>query len=137
MVLRRLATTMLTVLIGWILLSPIANAAEFLGPWATNASACKKIFVRTGSTVSFAKDSDAYGSGFIIEPNQIRGKMATCTIKLRKEDQGVTNFIADCSTDVALQRIQFSLKIEDENTITRIFPGVPALDTKYYRCPLR
>jgi len=124
-----------TILIGWLLFCPIANAADFLGNWAVNASACKKIFVRTGSTVSFAKDSDMYGSGFIIEPNQIRGKMATCKIKLRKENQGVMNFIADCSTDIALQRIQFSLKIEDENTIIRIYPGVPALDTRYYRCP--
>jgi hypothetical protein len=136
MVIRRLSTAMFTVLVGWLLFSPTANAANFSGPWATDASACKNIFVRIGGTVSFAKDSDFYGSGFIIEPNRIRGKMATCTIKLRKEDGAVTNFIAVCSTDIALQTVQFSLKIDDENTITRLYPGVPALATKYYRCSL-
>ena len=30
--------------------------------------------------------------------------------------------------------VQFSLKIHDDNQITRFFPGVSELDTKYYRC---
>jgi hypothetical protein len=62
--------------------------------------------------------------------------MATCTVKLRKEDGAVTHFVADCSTDIALQTVQFSLKVDDENTITRLYPGVPELATKYYRCSL-
>jgi hypothetical protein len=136
MVVSRLSIAMSTVLIGWLLFSFPANAADFLGLWATNASACKKVFVKRGGTVSFAKDADLYGSGFIIEQNRIRGKMATCSIKSRKEDGALTHLIANCSTDIALQAVQFSLKIDDENKITRLFPGVPELATSYFRCSL-
>jgi hypothetical protein len=66
MIIRRLSMAMFTVLTGWLLFSPAVNAANLLGPWATDASACTKLFVRTGSTVSFAKDSDLYGSVLLL-----------------------------------------------------------------------
>ena len=77
------------------------------------------------------KDADNYGSGFIVDGNQLRGKIATCNIKSRKEDAGVVNLITSCSTDVALQTVQMSFKIDSENQITRIFPGVPEMATSY------
>jgi hypothetical protein len=86
--------------------------------------------------VANATDSDAYGSGFIIEQNRIRGKIVTCNIIARKEDGAVTNLVAKCATAIALENVQFSLKLENGNKITRLYPGLPELSVSYFRCPL-
>jgi hypothetical protein len=112
-----------------------AQAAELDGAWANNETVCGKVFVKRNNRISIARDSDIYGSGFIIEGNRIRGKIASCTIKTRKQDGPVLHLIAACSTDTALQNVQFSLKLDGKDTIIRMFPGVPELDTPYFRCP--
>ena len=100
----------------------------------SDVAACKKVFTGTGSKLSFAKDADVYGSGFIYQGNRLKGKNATCVIKTQKEDADVLHLITTCSNDVALETVQFSLKIINDNQITRFFPGVPELKTDYYRC---
>ena len=100
----------------------------------TDVAACRKIFTGSGSKFAFAKDADVYGSGFVYEKNKLRGKIATCQIKAQKEDGDMAHLIANCSTDVALATVQFSLKIDNENQITRLFPGMPELKTEYFRC---
>ena len=100
----------------------------------SDAAACKKIFTGSGSKLSFAEDADVYGSGFIYQGNTLKGKNATCVIKTQKEDADVLHLITTCATDVALETVQFSLKINNDDQITRFFPGVPELKTDYYRC---
>ena len=78
--------------------------------------------------------ADVYGSGFIYEKNRLRGKIATCAIVAQKEDGDILHLISTCSTDVALETVQLSLRIDNANQITRFFPGVPELKTEYYRC---
>ena len=125
----------LAVLTGWIFFSFASHATDLTAAWATDAAACNKVFVKNGGTISFAKDSDFYGSGLIIEKNKIRGKMAMCDIKSRKEDGAVMNWTLVCAGDALITDVQFSLKIDDANRITRIFPGSPELNTSYFRCP--
>jgi len=91
--------------------------------------------VKRNTKLVMTKDADNYGSGFIVDGNQVRGKIATCNIKSRKEDAGLVHLITSCSTDVALQAVQLSFKIDSENRITRIFPGAPEMSTSYTRCP--
>jgi hypothetical protein len=45
-------------------------------------------------------------------------------IKARKGDGQTLNLIAACATDVILSNVQFSLKMLDENSIARQFPGM-------------
>jgi hypothetical protein len=121
---------------GWAAFGSLALAVELNGSWATDASICNKVFVRKGETISFARDSDQYGGGFIVEGNKVRGQMQTCTIKARKEDGSLINFIAACASDIMASNIQFSAKVIDDNTIMRIFPGMgDELAMKYSRCP--
>jgi len=75
-----------------------------------------------------------YGSGFIYEKNRLRGKVAICTIVAKKQEGDVLHLVTTCSTDVALETVQFSLRIDNANQITRLFPGVPELKTEYFRC---
>ena len=112
-----------------------AHSFELNGAWANDPSICDKIFVKQNAKLAMTKDADNYGSGFIVEGNQVRGKIASCNIKSRKEDAGLVHLITSCSTDVALQAVQMSFKIDSENQITRIFPGVPEMSTSYTRCP--
>ncbi len=55
-------------------------------------------------------------------------------IKTQKQDGEVLHLLALCANDVIFGTVQFSLRIQDDNQITRFFPGVSELDTKYYRC---
>ncbi len=113
-----------------------SQAVELSGLWATSAGVCDKLFEKTGNDVSFRQDSDIYGSGLIIEGDRIRSQSAACRIRSRREDGAVVHFLAACSTDIMLSSVQFSLKIIDQDTISRIFPGLPGEEIGYYRCSL-
>ena len=119
----------------FLLFGASAHSFDLNGAWANDPSICGKIFVKQNAKLAMTKDADNYGSGFIVDGNQVRGKIATCNIKSRKEEAGVVHLITSCSTDVALQTVQISFKIDSENQITRIFPGVPEMSTSYTRCP--
>ena len=111
-----------------------AQAIELNGAWANDQAVCSKVFARQGNSVVVARDADSYGSGFVVKDGQIRGSIATCAIKSRKEDGTVLHLHTTCSTDVALQDVQFSIRPDNADKITRIFVGLPELDRTYYRC---
>ena len=113
-----------------------AEAADLTGVWATAADVCNKVFVKKGNRVSFAKNSDVYGSGFIIEGREIRGPAATCRIKTMKEDGAMTHMIAACATDIMLSDIQLSVRSIDADRISRIFPNMEGMEIPYYRCAM-
>lgn len=122
--------------LGFMLYGTHAHAFDLSGAWAGDASICQKIFVKKKNNISITRNSDVYGSGFIVEGNKIRGKAAACTIKNRKEEAGILNLIAVCSTDIAFSTTQFQLKIDSDNKVTRLFPGMPDLTFDYVRCAL-
>ena len=122
------------VLIALLFFGAAAEARDMTGAWVTDATTCKKVFTGTGSKLAFAKDADVYGSGFIYDKNRLKGKNANCVIKTQKQDGDVLHLVALCANDVTLGMVQFSLRIHDDNQITRFFSGVSELDIKYYRC---
>jgi hypothetical protein len=111
-----------------------AKAFDLDGAWTSQADMCKKIFAKTGNTMSFKPDADSHGSGFIVEGNSIRGTGAKCTIKARKEAGGIRHLIAICSTGIMIDQTQMSFKVDDDNRITRVFPGMEGFETAYVRC---
>ena len=113
-----------------------AHSFELNGAWANDPSICSKIFVKRDTKLVMTSDADNYGSGFVVDGNQVRGKIATCNIKSRKEEAGLVHLITSCSTDVALQTVQLSFKIDSDSRITRIFPGAPEMSVSYSRCPM-
>ena len=114
-----------------------AYAVDLSGSWTTDTTVCDKVFVKKGDTISFQTESDQYGGGFIVDGNRIRGQMQTCVIKVRKEDGNVVHMLAACADDIMASNIQFSARIVDDNTIMRMFPGLPDnLSIKYSRCPM-
>jgi hypothetical protein len=111
------------------------SAADIDGAWVTNATTCNAVYVKQGAKISFSETADLHGSGFIIEGNRIRGKVALCKIRDRKTSGDLVHIIAACSTDVAIEPVQFTLKPLGPGKIVRIFPGLPELNIEYSRCP--
>src|SRR3954467_7586383 len=112
-----------------------ANALEINGSWATSASACGQVFIKKDGAISFRQDSDQYGGGVIFEGDKVRGQMQTCTITRRKEEGNVVHMVAKCADEIMTSNVQFSAKVIDDNTIARIFPGMPEFTLSYSRCP--
>ena len=125
----------LVALYGAILLLPAqASAFDLSGAWATDAGLCSRVFTKKGNEVVFAELSDLFGSGFIIEGNRIRGKSGRCTITSRKQDGDNIELAAACASSVMTQDLSFSLKIIDDNTLSRLFADIPGMTLKYVRC---
>lgn len=124
---------------GSIPLSPQeANAFELAGAWATSADQCSKVFARKGRAkqISFTNFSGVYGGGFIAEANRLRGKFESCLIKSRKESDQAINLVVACASGIMLSNVQFFLKVIDDNTISREFPGMEGMEVKYHRCQI-
>ena len=112
-----------------------AHAIDLNGSWSSDPALCGKIFVKKGKQIAFSELSDLYGSGFVIDGNRIRGKVARCTIKSRKEDGDTLLLSATCATIIAPQDLEFSLKTVDDNTVARMIPGSSAMRVDFHRCP--
>jgi hypothetical protein len=111
------------------------HAADINGVWASDVAVCNKIFTKKGGRISLAKDADIYGRGFILDAGSVRGKLANCKIKTRKQDGDLVRLVASCATDVMLDSMELTLRVVDDNKIERVFVGLPEMDTPYYRCP--
>jgi hypothetical protein len=111
----------------------IARAADVNGAWASDPKACDRIFQKKKS--AFARGTDTNGSGFILDGNNIRGRIANCKIKTRKQDGDLVHIVAACATDVMLSDVEVTLKLIDDNTLARVFAGLPENQTTFYRCP--
>jgi hypothetical protein len=132
--LRHAATSGLMLICTLLALPGQAWAIDLTGAWASNADQCGKVFKKNKNKITFAQDSDVYGSGFVADANQLRGRAARCTIKSRKQVGDTLNILTACATDIMLQNVQFSVKILDDNTISRLFPGMEGMEITYYRC---
>jgi hypothetical protein len=63
-----------------------------------------------------------------VDGNQIRGRIARCSIKTRRENGALVNLIAVCSTDIAIDTIHFRLRIEALYKLVREFPDMPDME---------
>jgi hypothetical protein len=127
---------LVTLVSSCIVLGSPASAFELSGTWATSSSACNQVFIKKDGAIAFRQDSDQYGGGFILEGDRVRGQMQTCTINRRRVEGNVIHMVARCADDIMTSNVQFSAKIIDDNTIARIFPGMPEFTLSYSRCPM-
>ncbi|MFL9823627.1 hypothetical protein [Rhodoplanes sp. SY1] len=120
--------------------SPVAAAENLDGAWATDGSACDKIFVKKGGRIVFTDTSELHGGGFVIEGNRVRGRATTCDIKSRKTvgtgANAVTHMLASCATDIMLSNVQLSVRQPAPDTLVRIFPGMEGMEMTYKRCAM-
>jgi hypothetical protein len=123
-------------MIAAIVLPGRASAFELSGAWASASELCDRVFVKKGNAINFTELSDLFGSGFIVNGKTIRGKSAKCAIKSSKQDGELTTIAASCATSIMTGDYQFSYKVVDDNTITRLFPDIKDMTLRYFRCSL-
>jgi hypothetical protein len=119
------------------ILSPVAaQAFELTGAWASQTDLCTLVFAKKGNQVVFTELSDLFGSGFIVDGNQIRGRSAKCTIKSKKQQGDSLELSTACATSIMNSSVRFNLKVIDDNNLDRMFPEIAGMTLKYSRCPL-
>jgi hypothetical protein len=118
--------------------SESAGAFDLTGAWAPSADQCNKVFARKGraNQVVFTTFSGIYGGGSIAEPNRLRGKFENCSIKSRKDDGQNINILVGCASSIMLSNVQFVLKAIDDDSVTRMFPGIEGMEVTYHRCKI-
>ena len=139
MIVLRKLVLVTAIMAGSGLLSPHeASAFELTGAWATSADQCSKVFARKGRSnqLNFTNFPGVHGGGFIAEADRLRGKFANCSIKTRKESGQTINLIVACASSIMLSDVQFFLKVLDDNTISREFPGMEGMEVTYHRCQI-
>jgi hypothetical protein len=129
------APTLLAVLAP-LFCSPSAHGADLNGAWASDASVCNKVFVKTNNRISFAPDAELYGGGFLVEGNRATGTFQKCSIKSMKDDGTDVNLLASCSTGVEVSNLRFTVKVVGHDQITVSSNGAVNITTPYVRCPL-
>jgi hypothetical protein len=113
-----------------------ARAIELTGAWATHADLCSRVFTKQDNRVVDAEFSEVFGSGLIIDGDRITGRTGTCTIKSRKQEGNSLELSAACASSIMTQDLRFSLKIIDDNNISRSFPEISGMSLNYTRCKL-
>jgi len=111
-----------------------ARAIELTGAWASHEDLCNQVFTKKDNRVEYAEFSELFGSGFIVDGDRIRGKAGTCTIKSRKQEGDNLEISAACASTIMTQDLRFSLKIIDDNNISRSFPEISGMRLNYTRC---
>jgi len=111
-----------------------ARAIELTGAWASHEDLCNQVFTKKDNRVEYAEFSELFGSGFIVDGDRIRGKAGTCTIKSRKQEGDNLEISAACASTIMTQDLRFSLKIIDDNNISRSFPEISGMSLNYTRC---
>jgi hypothetical protein len=111
-----------------MLISFSADAFDLNGAWSTNEENCGKMFMTENNKLTMTRNSDVFGSGFIVEGDQLRGPARACKIINRKVQGDVLHLIASCTTDIAVLGTQeVSAKINNDNQVTRVYPEFPEM----------
>ena len=115
---------------------PSTHAADLNGAWASDASVCNKVFVKSNNRISFTPDAELYGGGFLVEGNRATGTFQKCNIKSIKDDGTDLNLLAACSTGVEVSDLKFTVKVVGRDQITVSSNGSVNITTPYVRCPI-
>jgi hypothetical protein len=132
----RLIATAMMLVASCVVLPVGADAFDLTGAWASQADLCGLVFTKKDGKVAFAEMSDLYGSGFVIDGKNIKGKAAQCTIQSRKEEGDSIELSAACATTIMKQNVRFPLKVLDDDNIVRMFPEIEGMTLRYARCKL-
>jgi hypothetical protein len=119
-----------------MLLRGSVQAIDLNGVWASDKEVCDKVFNIKGGKISFARNADIHGSGFIIEGQRVRGRTVTCKVLRTKTEQELVHMVASCATDVMLSNVQLSVRVLEQDKVNRVFPGLEDMEMPFYRCPV-
>ena len=118
--------------------SESASAFDLTGASAPYVEQCGKVFAqkdeRTRSLSQISPGSMA--AGLSLSPTACRGKFENCSIKSRKDDGQNVNIVVSCASGIMVSNVQFFLKVIDDDSVTRLFPGIEGMEVTYHRCKI-
>jgi len=127
-------------LLACVALGSTSHAFDLNGAWTTTPDVCDKVFAKTGNTISFRRDSDLYGDGFIVDENVIVAPQGKCTIKTKREEVSTMQIEASCSSEIMVDQERFNVKVVNDDTILRIFPSIQGsggIEASFNRCKFK
>lgn len=117
--------------------TPQAFAAtwdRFDGAWVMEGESCDKVFTMKNGKAAFSKRQGTDLPGFIVQGGQIRGLTSQCSVASRKENGDTMKLRLHCRSQIMFGDMTVSVKIKDDDTIARIDPDFPEMETTYSRC---
>jgi hypothetical protein len=114
--------------------APSTWATDLTGAWASDLSACGKVFEKRGDTISLAPTAELFGGGVLIEPEKATGSFQKCKLKSIHRDGATIHVTAACSTGVMVSEMKFDVKIVGENQITISPRGPVETEVPLVRC---
>src|SRR3954469_477927 len=106
------------------------------GAWVPNGARCQDVFFRQGATINFARPGAATRDGILVAGTRIRDPKNACTISKVKEDGETQTLLLTCFSGLLVSKISFSLRFQDEDTVTRTLNDFPDERATFRKCRL-
>jgi hypothetical protein len=104
------------------------------GAWGSEGFACNKIFAIKKGHATFVRYHGEALAGFIVNGTRIEAGRAACNVISHKSNGDVTALLLGCREEIILDRVTISLRLIDDNNVTRLHPEFPGIETKFHRC---
>ena len=111
-----------------------ASGDSFDGAWVVEGESCANVFTTKDGKTDFAKNQGTDLPGVLINGNQIRGLTSTCSIASRKKSADTIKLRLHCESQIMFGDMTVSIKVKDDDTISRVDPDFPEVTTTYHRC---
>ena len=113
---------------------PAPTLRRLEGAWVPDGAHCKDVFFRQGATIHFARLGAATRDGILVAGTRIRDPKNACTISKIKEDGETQTLLLTCFSGLLVSKISFSLRFQDEDTVTRTLNDFPEERATFRRC---
>src|SRR3954469_871049 len=127
-----------TKLLPWIVtcigLSAAAEVSAQPTPTVPDGARCKDVFFRQGTSINFARLGAATRDGILVAGARIRDPKNACTISKIREDGETQTLLLTCFSGLLVSKISFSLRFQDEDTVTRTLNDFPEERATFRRC---
>jgi hypothetical protein len=107
---------------------------EFQGAWAVDMDSCSSVFTTKDGRMTFAKNQGDSLPGFIVDGKRIRGLSASCSVVSTREKGDTTTLLLSCQSQIMFGDMTVSVKMKDPDTLDRVDPDFPQIETTYHRC---
>jgi hypothetical protein len=111
-----------------------ASGDSFDGAWVMEGGTCASVFTTKDGKMDFAKNQGTDLPGVLINGNQIRGLTSTCSIASRTKSADTIKLRLHCESQIMFGDMTVSIKVKDDDTISRVDPDFPEVTTTYHRC---
>ena len=113
---------------------PAPTLRRLEGAWVPDDAHCKDVFFRQGTALNFARPGAATRDGIVVAGTRIRDPKNACTISKTKEDGETQTLLLTCFSGLLVSKISFSIRFQDEDTVTRTLNDFPEERATFRKC---